>query len=81
VLEEGAQVVADPAQPLPMRARGHVTSSYWSANCERSIALALIEAGRQMHGRRLHATTPAGFAEVEVCEPVFFDPKGERVHG
>jgi sarcosine oxidase subunit alpha len=81
VLEEGAQVVADPAQSPPMRALGHITSSYWSANCERSIALALLEAGRKMHRRRLYATTPAGFSEVEVCEPAFFDPKGERVHG
>jgi sarcosine oxidase subunit alpha len=80
VLEEGAQIVADPAQPTPMRVLGHVTSSYWSANCGRSIALALVEAGRAMMGRRLHATTPGGFAEVRVCEPVFLDPKGERVH-
>jgi sarcosine oxidase subunit alpha len=81
VLEEGAQVVADPAQPMPMRMLGHVTSSYWSANCERSIALALVEAGRSMLGRKLHATTPDGFAQVRVCEAAFFDPKGERVHG
>jgi sarcosine oxidase, subunit alpha len=81
VLEEGAQLVADPAEPLPMRMLGHVTSSYWSANCGHSIALALVQAGRAMLGRRLHATTPSGFAEVEVCAPVFFDPKGERVHG
>ena len=81
VLDEGAQIVADPAQPIPMHMLGHVTSSYWSANCERSIALALVEAGRSMLGRRLHATTPTASAQVQVCEPVFFDPKGERVHG
>ena len=81
VLDEGAQLVADPAQPMPMRMLGHVTSSYWSANCGRSIALALLESGRSMMGRRLHATTPDGFAEVRVCAPVFFDAKGERVHG
>ena len=33
VLDEGAQIVADPAQPMPMRMLGHVTSSYWSATC------------------------------------------------
>jgi sarcosine oxidase subunit alpha len=81
VLDEGAQVVADPAAPIPMRMLGHVTSSYWSANCGRSIALALIADGRAMLGRKLQATTPAGFAAVKVCEPVFFDPKGERAHG
>jgi sarcosine oxidase subunit alpha len=81
VLEEGAQIVADPAQPVPMRMLGHVTSSYWSANCSRGIALALVEAGRSLLGGTLHASTPEGFMQVEVCEPVFIDPRGERVHG
>ena len=80
VLEEGAQIVADPAEPIPMRMLGHVTSSYWSPNCGRSIALALIAAGRSLIGRRLYATTPTGFAEVRVCNPIFVDRKGERVH-
>ena len=80
ILEEGAQIVADPAQPIPMRMLGHVTSSYWSASCGRSIALALVAAGRSLIGRRLYATTPAGFAEVGVCNPVFFDRTGARVH-
>ena len=80
VLEEGAQIVADPAEPIPMRMLGHVTSSYWSPTCGRSIALALIAAGRSLIGRRLYATTPTGFAEVRVCNPIFFDRNGERVH-
>ena len=81
VLDEGAQLVADPAQPMSMRMLGHVTSSYWSANCGRPIALALLESGRSMMGRRLHATTPDGFAEVRVCAPVFLDAKGGRADG
>ena len=52
VLEEGAQIVADPAEPIPMRMLGHVTSSYWSPTCGRSIALALIAAGRSLIGRK-----------------------------
>ncbi|MGN6472017.1 MAG: sarcosine oxidase subunit alpha family protein, partial [Rhizobiaceae bacterium] len=36
VLEEGAQIVADPKQAIPMTMIGHVTSSYWSENCGRS---------------------------------------------
>src|SRR5258708_20019073 len=46
VLEEGAQIVADPNQPIPMTMLGHVTSSYWSTTLDRSIALALVRAGR-----------------------------------
>jgi sarcosine oxidase subunit alpha len=45
VIEEGAQVVAEPEQSPPMQLIGHVTSSYASAVLGRSIALALI-AGR-----------------------------------
>jgi sarcosine oxidase, subunit alpha len=81
VLDEGAQLVADPDQPTPMRMLGHVTSSYWSANCGHPIALALLELGRSMLGRRLHATTPEGFTEVRVCAPEFLDRRGERVDG
>ncbi len=32
VLEEGAQIVANPNEPKPMTMLGHVTSSYWSEN-------------------------------------------------
>ena len=81
VLDEGAQVVADPAHAMPVPMLGHVTSSYWSANCGRSIALALVKDGRALTGRKLHATTPSGFAEVSVGAPIFFDPEGKRVHG
>ncbi|KMO40263.1 sarcosine oxidase subunit alpha family protein [Methylobacterium aquaticum] len=80
VLDEGAQIVDDPGQPIPMRMLGHVTSSYWSPNCGRSIAMALVADGRARQGRSLHVTTPEGFARVTVVDPVFFDPKGERIH-
>ena len=81
VIEEGAQLVADPGERVPMRALGHVTSSYASANRGRSIALALVTGGRERSGQTLHATTRDGFAPVKVVPPVFFDPDGRRVHG
>lgn len=81
VIEEGAQLVADPAQPIPMTALGHVTSSYYSANCGRSIALALVAGGRERLGQTLHATTPGGFTSVKLVAPVFLDPDGKRLHG
>ena len=81
VIEEGAQLVEDPRQPVPMKMLGHVTSSYFSANCARSIALAMLAGGRGRIGEVLHATTPGGFAAVKVVHPVFFDPEGRRVHG
>src|SRR4029079_3258065 len=53
ILEEGAQIVADPAAPVPMPMLGHVTSSYWSAALQRSIALALVAGGRGRMGSKL----------------------------
>jgi sarcosine oxidase subunit alpha len=81
MLEEGAQIVADPKQAVPMKMIGHVTSSYWSENCGRSIALAVIEGGRDRMGQTLHVPMPSTTIEVEVCDTVFFDQKGERLHG
>jgi len=78
VLEEGAQVVLDPAAPVPVPMLGHVTSSYASAVLGRSIALAMIKGGRARIGTKLSVPMPDGVIEVEVVEPVFYDPKGER---
>jgi sarcosine oxidase subunit alpha len=81
VLEEGAQIVADPKQKIPMTMIGHVTSSYWSANCNRSIALALVVDGRARMGQTLYVPMPKRTIEVEVTGTVFIDEKGERLNG
>ena len=82
VLDEGAQIVADPAQPI---ADAHA----W-ATSPRAIGAPIATARSRWRSSRrggpssaegIYATTPAGFTEVRVCKPVFFDPKGERVHG
>ena len=81
VLEEGAQIVENPNQPIPMKMIGHVTSSYWSENCGRSIALGLVAGGRDRMGKTLYVPMPDGVIEVEVSGSVFFDEKGERLNG
>jgi sarcosine oxidase subunit alpha len=81
VLEEGAQIVADPGHPIPMPMIGHVTSSYWSANCGRSIALAVVENGRARMGDTLYVPMPNETIAVEVTGTVFFDEEGARVNG
>ncbi|CAN7299596.1 sarcosine oxidase subunit alpha [Phyllobacterium sp. LjRoot231] len=81
VLEEGAQIVANPNQPVPMTMIGHVTSSYWSENCGCSIALALVIDGTKRLGETLYVPMPNGVIEVEVTGTVFFDEKGERLNG
>ena len=62
VLEEGAQIVADPAQPMPMPMLGHVTSSYWSPHCGRSIALALVAGRAARSAGGFTRRRPTGFA-------------------
>jgi sarcosine oxidase subunit alpha len=83
VVPEGAQVVAADAgglPPVPMQ--GHVTSSYWSPNLGRSIALALVKGGRARMGQKLTAPLLDGRAvSVTVSETVFLDKAGERVRG
>jgi sarcosine oxidase, subunit alpha len=81
VLEEGAQIVVDPNEPIPMTMIGHVTSSYWSAALDRSIALALVRGGRARIGTRLSVPMPNGPITVEVVPPVFYDPEGKRLDG
>ncbi|MBZ7923298.1 sarcosine oxidase subunit alpha [Ensifer adhaerens] len=81
VLEEGAQIVADPNQPKPMTMLGHVTSSYWSANCGRSIALAMVAGGRERLGQTLYVPMTDRTIAVEVSDMVFFDKEGGRLHG
>jgi len=81
VLEEGAQLVVDPSEPIPMTMIGHVTSSYWSAALDRSIALALVRGGRARVGTRLSVPMPNGPITVEVVPPVFYDPEGKRLDG
>jgi len=81
VLPEGAPLVDKvlPKPPMPML--GHVTSSYYSPNCGRSIALALVKGGLARKGETIYAPLESG--KVVSClitdSPVFFDPEGERL--
>ncbi|MDX1541890.1 MAG: glycine cleavage T C-terminal barrel domain-containing protein, partial [Geminicoccaceae bacterium] len=54
VLEEGAQIVRDPGEAIPMTMIGHVTSSYGSPNLGRSFALAMLQTGRKKLGQTVH---------------------------
>jgi sarcosine oxidase subunit alpha len=81
VLEEGAQIVLDPEQAIPMKMIGFVTSSYWSGTLGHSIAMAVVEDGFNKMGQTLYVPMPDETIEVEVTGTVFYDPKGEKLHG
>ena len=81
VLPEGAQIVNDPKQPIPMAMQGHVTSSYYSANMGHSIALAVVKGGLNRLGDTVYCPTADGTTvPAQIVSSVFYDPKGERQH-
>ncbi len=80
VLEEGAQIVVDPNQPIPMTMIGHVTSSYWSDTLGRSIALAVVEGGQSRMGETLNIPMPGRTIRAKVCNSVFYDVDGGRLN-
>ena len=81
VLPEGAQLVELVKPQPPMDMVGHVTSSYYSPNLGRSIALAIVKGGRDKQGQKLFAPLADGRTiACSICDPVFIDPKGERLN-
>ncbi len=79
VLPEGAQIVDDPNQPIPMDMLGHVTSSYYSACLQHSIALAVVKGGLNRIGDIVHCPLADGrYVSSTIVSSVFYDPKGER---
>ena len=81
VLPEGAQLVFDPKQSIPMKMVGHVTSSYMSSTMGYSFAMAVVKGGLKRIGERVFAPlTDGSVIEAEICSSVFYDPKGDRQH-
>jgi sarcosine oxidase subunit alpha len=80
VLEEGAQVTESANPQIGASALGHVTSSYRSEALGRSIALALVAAGRARMGAKLHVPMPGGAIGVTVVAPILYDRAGARLN-
>ena len=79
VLPEGGQIVIDAKARVPVPMLGHVTSSYFSANLKRSIALALVQNGRNRMGEKVRVEIAGGrVATATIAKPVFLDPDGAR---
>ncbi len=79
VLEEGAQIVSELNQS-PVEMLGHVTSSYFSPNLNKSIALAVVRGGKDMMGKKLFIPMKDKNINVTVANPVFYDEKNERLN-
>jgi sarcosine oxidase, subunit alpha len=79
VLDEGAQIVAEPDGPIPRTMIGHVTSSYWSETLGRSIAMAVIEGGKTRQGQTIHVPVLDRVHAATIGGTVFVDPEGKRL--
>jgi sarcosine oxidase subunit alpha len=79
LLEEGAQIVADPDVPIPMPMIGHVTSAYRSAVLGHTIALAVIADGRARIGQTVFVPMPGKVIRAKVTAPMFYDAQGGRL--
>ena len=79
VLPEGAQAVRNPEQSIPMTMVGHVTSSYYSVNAGRSIALAVIRDGIKRRGESVYFPLADGnVIEAVISDTCWVDPAGDR---
>ncbi|MEY8827506.1 sarcosine oxidase subunit alpha [Sedimentitalea sp. XS_ASV28] len=78
-LEEGAQIVFDPEQPVPMKMVGHVTSSYDVGTTGRPIALALVEGGHESMGETVHIPMPDRTISAKITSTIFLDPENARL--
>ncbi len=81
VLPEGGQIVAELRPQPPMTMIGHVTSSYYSPNLGRSIALALVKNGRNRLGETLYVPLADRTLAAKVTVPRFYDLEGKRLDG
>ena len=79
VLEEGAQIVAD-INKSPIEMLGHVTSSYYSPNLKKSIALGVVRGGKNMMGQKLIIPMEKKNINVTVADPVFLDKENKRLN-
>ncbi|MBN9222338.1 MAG: sarcosine oxidase subunit alpha [Mesorhizobium sp.] len=82
-LRSGAHIIPKGEIPGPDNDQGYVTSVCFSPMLEQWIGLALVERGRERIGEIVHAHDPIRGEDydVELCNPVFYDPDGGRQRG
>lgn len=81
VLPEGSQILEDTLRRESAEMIGHITSSYYSPNIGRSIALALIKGGRSRLGETVHVSSANRRFSAQIVEPIFLDPFGLVLRG
>ena len=82
-LTAGAHLFAQNAQAVRVNSQGYTTSVCYSPTLDTCLALGFLKDGRARHGEviKLRDHLRDITREVEVCDPVFFDPEGGRARG
>ncbi|MCK0097650.1 sarcosine oxidase subunit alpha family protein [Yoonia sp. F2084L] len=82
-LTAGAHLFETQAAETRVNSQGYTTSVCFSPTLETHLALGFLENGRARHGEviKLRDHLRDITEEVEVCDPVFFDPTGGRARG
>jgi sarcosine oxidase subunit alpha len=83
VLSAGAHLFETSAAATRVNSKGYTTSVCYSPTLDTHLALGFLENGRARHGEviKLRDHLRDITQEVEVCDPVFFDPDGGRARG
>ena len=79
VLEEGAPIVAE-TNKKPVEMLGHVTSSYFSPNLNKSIALAVVKNGKKLKGQKIFVPMKNKTINVTITDTVFLDKENKRLN-
>jgi sarcosine oxidase subunit alpha len=82
-LRAGSHLIAKGAEPVAANDQGYITSVAYSPTLGHWIGLGLLSGGLGRHGQHVRVWDPVRSGDVlaEVCDPVFYDSKGERLHG
>ncbi len=73
LVPEGAPITTDGSK---CRSEGFVSASVWSVVNNRSVALALLEDGRNRIGGTAWIRLPNEKVQAEIVKPCFYDPSG-----
>ena len=82
-LRSGAHVILKGEMAEPSTDQGYVTSVCFSPTLDQWIGLGLVIRGRERIGDIMRAHDPLRGEDydIEICNPVFYDPEGGRQRG
>ncbi|WP_223424583.1 sarcosine oxidase subunit alpha family protein [Tateyamaria pelophila] len=82
-LSAGAHICSRDEDAVPTDDQGYITSVGFSPTMGHFVGLGFVKAGLGRHGEVLRMVDHLrGLdAQVELCDPVFFDPEGGRARG